>query len=699
MSSLHVGSRAARALLAGLLLAAAGAHISAQSLAPAATSPKTPTASSKTGTAAKTASAHEGSSTATSTPAPAPSPAAAPLVPPPERATAQADDAASSPHAPGDAPTENEMPNIVVSAATRNSQAPNTTATDTTVITEEELASAQYQTVSDALTKVPGVSVTPYGAPGQLTSVFLHGNDSNQTLLTIDGRPQPAGLSGAYDFSGLTLDNISQIEVVKTPSSSIAGDAAGGVINLVSLNGRGLDHPVSSVSFEGGSHDSFREQVQSRGSEGNFDYAVSGSETTGDGNRLNENYRNTVYRGNFGYQITPTIYFDVHTGYSLIDAGSPGSLTFFDPIAHIRTQDWFISPEVSAKVTDFYTTKVWYDHDQSRQTYLDFFSGAYTPSDTRLDIATDSYDWQNNLQLAHNWQITAGVQGSTQHAQEVDDESAVELANFETPSNINNHLDNNAGYIQSQWQPLTGLNVLTSARYDVYSDYGNAFSWRQGVSYEVAPTKTVLHASGSSSYTPPSTQDLYYPGFSNPNLKPETTLGWEAGVSQPLFKNRLTPSATYFQNDIRDDIVDDANFIPQNIDRATTEGVELDLAAQPIDPLKLDLNYTYLDAKDDTTDTRLIRRPRDTVNFTIDYTPIEPLTLDLGGSWIVNRDDGSPEVEQPDYFVLRASATYRINKYVTIWARGENLTNQYYEPVLGYPALGIGGYGGIKVSF
>ncbi len=695
MPSLHVGQCAARAMLAGLLLGTLSVPTFAQSLTPAANSPKKPAPSSKAETTAQPAS----SSTADA-PRPTPNPAAAPPVPPPERATAQAEDAASSPHAPGDAPTENEMPNIVVSAATRNTQAPSTTATDTTVLTQENLESARYQTVADALTKVPGVAVTPYGAPGQLTTVFIHGNDSNQTLLTIDGRPQMgAGISGAYDFSGLTLDNVAQIEVVKTPSSSIAGDAAGGVINLVSLNGRGLDHPVSSVSFEGGSFDTFREQVQSRGSEGNFDYAVSGSDTTSDSDRPNENYRNVVYRGNFGYQIAPTVYFDVHTGYSLIDAGTPGSLAFFDPVAHLHTQDWFISPEVSAKVSDFFTTKFWYNHDQSRQTYLDFFSGAYTPSDTRLDIDTESYDWQNNLQLAHNWQITMGIQGSSQHAHQVDYESTVELANFETPSNINNHLDNTAAYAQSQWQPLDGLNVLSSVRYDLYSDYDNAFSWRQGVSYEVAATKTVVHASGSSSYTPPSVQDLYYPDFSNPNLKPETTLGWEAGVSQPLLKNRLTPSITYFQNNIRDDIVDDANFIPQNIDRATTEGVELDVAAQPIDEVKLDLNYTYLDARDNTTDTRLIRRPRDTVNFTIDYTPIEQFTLDLGGTWVVNRDDGSPDVEQPDYFVLRASATYQINKWLTIWVRGENLTNQYYEPVLGYPALGLGGFGGIKVSF
>jgi vitamin B12 transporter len=621
-------------------------------------------------------------------------------VPQPVKSAAQATDASSSPHAPGDAPTENEMPNIVVSAATRNEQAPNTTATDTTVVTQEDLEAQNYQGVAAALREVPGLAVVPTGVPGQLTSVFIHGTDSNQTLFTIDGRPQAVGLSGGYDFTNLTLDNVAQIEVVKTPVSAVqGGSATGGVINLVSLNGRGLDKPVSSVSFEGGSFDTFREQVQSRGSVGKFDYAVSASNLDSAMDRSNENYENTVYRGNFGYQAAPDIYVDVHTGWSQADAGSPNTIETPDPVAHLLTANFFISPEVSAKVTDFYTTKVYYNHDQTRQTFHDNFTDFATfqfPASTRLQLNTDSYDWQNNLQLARNWQVTAGVQGSVMTAWQFDD-----IAGMRT---IDNTLTNTGVYAQSQWQPLTGLNVLSSIRYDVYSDYSNALSWRQGVTYEIAPTKTVIHASGASSYTPPSAEDLYFPGFSNPSLKPESALGWEAGVEQPFFDGRLTPSATYFHNDINNYILSLApNFLPENVGSVTTEGVDIDIAAKPTDELKLDLNYTYLTAENNTEDIRLVRRPRNSLNFTAIYTPIKPLTLTLGGSWVVGREDIDPvtfaQEDAPDYFTLRASATYTINKNVTVWMRGENLTNEHYEPVLGYPALGVGGYGGIKVSF
>ncbi len=594
-------------------------------------------------------------------------------------------------------PALTQLPTIVV------------TATSSTVITRQDFENNQYISVAQALMSVPGLAVVPSGVPGQVTSVFTRGTDSNMTLFTIDGRHQPVGLDGAYDFTNLTLDNIDQIEVVRTPSSSLqGGSATGGLINLVSLTGRGLATPVSSAYFEGGSFGTFRENIQSRGAAGNFDYAVSASNEDADMNRPNENYRNTVYRGNFGYQITPDVYFDLHTGYSLANAGSPNSIYTPDPVARLQTQDWFISPEVTAKITDFYTTKLFYNHDEQHQDFNDIYTSpdgfSIVPQNTALKITTESIDWQNNFQIARNWQITAGIQADNS---EVNQFTGIDDFAYPLPvlgqTTLENSLSNIGGYAESQWQPIEGLNVLSSVRDDQYSDYDGAVSWRQGVSYQVAPTKTIIHASGASSYTPPSLQDLYYPGFSNPDLKPEKSLGWEVGVAQPLADGKVTPSATYFHNSITDYIQDDANFIPQNIGRATTEGAEIDIKAMPIDQLTLDLNYTYLTANNDTADIRLVRRPRNSLNFTAVWTPIQPVTFSIGGSYVDGGEDYDAvtfaQVHAQDYFVLRASATYRLDKYVTLWVRGENLTDDHYQPVLGYPALGLGGYGGIKVSF
>ena len=651
--------------------------------------------------------------------------------------TPQSPQAATPPASTQEVEAQNsaiEATGVVVTAATREAQSPDTTASTTTVLTHQYLEDSRFTDVASALQLVPGMTTVTSGMPGGQTSVFIHGLDSNQTLVTIDGRRQSVGLSGADDnLANLTLDDVDQVEIVRTPvSSTDGGDAMGGVINLVTLSGRGLAQPISSVSAEAGSFNSYRENIQSRGAVGNFDYAVSATQqdaiypalSPGDPAEFTpgfagqaDQYRNTTYRGNFGYQITPDVYVDLHSAYNNAYTSVPGEYNDPDPTANLLIEDWNLSPEVVAKVTDFYSTKLYYTHDQQRQAFNDPFNLAeaqafgFSPQGdvTRIQVNTDSVDWQNDFQIASNWQISAGLQGDNRVYYEYD--------NGLNELTFNGHQNNIGGFLSSQWQPLTGLNVLTSVRNDAYSQFGNAFTWRQGVSYVIAPTKTVVHASGSEAFTEPPLQDLLvsFPGtggepsfLANPNLKPETDLGWEAGVEQPLLDGRVTPSATYFHNDLHGEIEDarvaGGNFMEENVDSATTDGVELGVKVNPIDTVALNLGYTYLNAVNNDTQLRLVRRPRNSFVFSGTWNPLPPLTFTVGGNWVLGRQDigvVSPFAQEnaPDYFVLRATANYRINDHVTIWIRGENLTDASYQPALGFYAASIAAYGGIKVSF
>jgi len=642
-----------------------------------------------------------------------------------------------TPQSPAGATTSEDsikkLPTIVVTAATRETQSPETTAATTTVLTHQYLQDSAFVDVPSALQLVPGLSVVTSGNQGAQTSVFIHGLDSNQTLVTVDGRRQAVGISGADDnLTNLTLDNVDQIEVVRTPVSTVnGGSAMGGVINIVTLSGRGLDKPISSVSFEGGSFNSYRENIQSRGAEGNFDYAVSATRqdaiypalspgdaanfTTGFTGQADQ-YRNTSYRGNFGYQVTPDVYVDLHSAYSNAYTSSPNEFVTPDPTASLTIEDWNLSPEVVAKVTDFYSTKLYYIHDQQRQASSDpfFFAQSqqfgFSPQGdiTRLQVNTDSIDWQNDFALARNWSVSAGIQGDNRHDYEFDNGLGVRT--------FDEHDNNIGGFISSQWQPIDGLNVLNSGRYDSYSQFVGTFTWREAVSYKIAPTQTVVHASVARAFTPPPLQDrvVFFPNpfganfFPNPDLQPETSLGWEAGVEQPLWDNRITPSVTYFHNDLKNEIANaqlpSGDFMEENIGKATTDGVEVGLKLQPISTVTLNVDYTYLNAVNDVTQLRLVRRPRNSLVFSGTWNPLPPLTFTLGGNWVVGRQDidfDPPfgQVVAPDYFTLRASATYKINDHVSLWVRGENLTDRNYQPALGFYAPSIAGYGGIQISF
>ena len=633
-------------------------------------------------------------------------------------------------------PTETgvrELPPIYVTAPTRDTQPLDTTATTTTVLDHDDLENNKYALLPDALQSVPGLAVVTSGMPGAQTSVFIHGLEARQTLVTVDGRRQPPGFSGADDnLANLTLDNVDQVEVVRTPvTTAQGGGAMGGVINLVSLSGKGITTPEGDAWFEAGSFDTFREGAATRGQVGNFDFAFAGSRQDSSYPALSpgdadfgapgfagqaDQYRNSSFRGNMGYQLTPDLYIDLHAAYSNAYTSSPGIFLFPDPTASLTIEDWNLSPEVVWKVNDFYTTKLYYIRDQQRIANNDPFEAQQLVSfgevpqgfQDREQLNTDSVDWQNDFQLARNWSITTGVQGDNRNFY-VDDNN---LGGRILTGNQNNE----GGYISSQWQPLDGLNVLTSGRYDGYSAFKGAFSWRQGVTYLVAPTQTQLHASVAEAYTPPSIQDLYFssalgPILANPNLQPETDLGWEAGVAQPFWDNRITASATYFHNDVHHDVEDvdtplpGAPFAetPENVNHVTTDGVEIGLQVQPWTTVTLNGYYTYLNAVNDDTQMRLLRRPRNTVNLTGTWNPLPPLTLTLGGTWIVGREDADAatgiQEDAPDYFLLRASANYQINKNVSIWVRGENLTDRNYQPALGFYGPSMACYGGVKFSF
>ena len=580
----------------------------------------------------------------------------------------------------------NRLPSIVVTA-TRVSDSVDATAASVTSVDSSEFNAGKFNSVAQALELVPGVTYVSSGTPGQTASVFVRGTEANHTLLLIDGRRIPPSLAGGFVYENLSLDGVDSIEVVRTPSSVLYGaDAIGGVINLRTLSGRGLSKPVSELSFEGGSFHTFREAASTRGAVGKFDYALSASRFDADYPRDNSEFEMTSLRGSVGYEATKDLYFDLKGNLSISDAGSPGSVSFPDPIATLKREVSRISPGVEWKINETLSTKAYYSFDRQWQRYRDQFA-----SDNKLTVDAHQVDAQAEWQPVETLRIVPGV-------------TMVDLSfcqfNAAGVENIRAHQTGVGGFIQGLWNPVERLNFVSAIRYDGYTDYDDAFTWRQAAAYRVARSETRLHASVSQSYSPPTAQDLYFPGFSNPNLLPEESLGYEVGVEQPFFNNHVRVSATWFRNEI-DNLIQFVFPSPQNVSKALTEGVELGLEYQPNERFKMRAAYTYLTAIDDNTGLRLLRRPRHQVGVNSTYTPIEKLTLSAGVSWVVERQDSQFPGQVPigDYLTLRGAVSYRFNEHVEIWARGENLTDDRYDYIRGFPALGFGAFGGIKLTF
>ena len=576
------------------------------------------------------------------------------------------------------------LPTVVVTA-TRTEEPVDKTAASVAVITRATMEEQKFNTLAEALASVPGLVVARNGTPGQATSVFLRGTESNHTLLTVDGRRAPSLLAGGYDWANLPLDNVERIEVVRSASSALyGGDAIGGVVNLITRTGRGLKRPEYEASFEGGSFNSFREALATRGAVGAFDYAVSASQFNAAYPRNNNDYRSSSIRGSFGYEAADRLYLDLKVAYLQTDGGSPGALPG-SVVDHLKRETVNVSPGLTLKVSDSWETRLYYTFENQFQPSLD------TGVINRLNVASHLVDWQNNFQFHERWKLTGGVMWQ--------DQNVTRTTTSAFGGGINARLQDLAGYAQSQWSPVERLTVINALRFDAYSDYQSATTWRNGLSYRLPKTETLVFGNLARSVAPPTAQDLYF--FGNPALRAERALSWEIGVQQPLLEERLAISATWFQHKFRDFIQLDAAFTPQNIARATSEGMELGVKFKPCHQFTANSSYTYLTAENDATGLRLLRRPRHLLTLDAAWQPHKKLTLSTGANWVVERQDSLFPGQVPigDYLLVRAAASYQVHEHVQLWLRGDNLLDQAYAALRGFPALRLGAFAGVKVTF
>ena len=176
-----------------------------------------------------------------------------------------------------------------------------------------------------------------------------------------------------------------------------------------------------------------------------------------------------------------------------------------------------------------------------------------------------------------------------------------------------------------------------------------------------------------------------------------------------MWENKVRIGATYFHNDVTNLVGFNGQFHTLNLGAARTQGLEAELRATPITGLTITASYTYLDAvKTDTRNiaqppgSRLPRRPRSEVYASASYLWSKTFRTTMEAKFVNAREElnfGAPNFDIEDYSFVNFAAEYEINPHLTLFGRIDNLTNEHYAEVFGFPALGRAVYGGVKVRF
>jgi vitamin B12 transporter len=225
----------------------------------------------------------------------------------------------------------------------------------------------------------------------------------------------------------------------------------------------------------------------------------------------------------------------------------------------------------------------------------------------------------------------------------------------------------------------------------------------------IPETDTKLKASVGTGFKAPTLSQLFqdFPAFfffANPNLKPETSTGYDAGIEQGLANGSVRFGLTYFYNRVRDLInisADGSTY--DNVGRATMDGIESFIAYQPLTQLTLRLDYTFTEATDDVLNQELLRRPKHKGTFDASWQATRAWLVDLNvlcvGSWVDgNRDFSVARLEAPGYVTVNLATSYDIGEHLAVFARVDNLFDRHYENPVGFLQPSIGVFAGIQVK-
>jgi vitamin B12 transporter len=580
-----------------------------------------------------------------------------------------------------------------------------------TVITGEELRSFNYVEVEDALRTVPGLEVVRSGSAGKLTSISIRGANSNQVQVLVDGMRVKSPSVGQFDFSDLSLDAIHQIEVVRGPQSTLYGaDAIGGVIHIITRKGSGP--PRGALGFEGGSWETFRGQAALSGSAGGFNYALSGSRTDSRGQETrfdNDDSRQTAFAGRIGY-----------------DFPWAGSLTatgrFADSETGVPHQGFFpfaLDPD-SRQATTFALYTVRYDQElfpwwrmaaRVGQMWNDqtFENGPLPPGDFPFTSRVDTSRFE--AELLSSWEIgridtlTVGFEQQREQGENV--------------GVFDRAITTRSGFLQNQLRLFDRLYLTAGLRYDDNDTFGDELTPRVSLAYLLRQTGTTLRGAYGEGFRAPTLNDLFFPDltgvcppFGNPNLRPERSRGWEAGADQALWRRRVRFGLTYFRTDFRDliSVVPVSPICAQagNVGRARAQGVETYAQAEPLDWLHLGVSYTFADTENRDTGQPLPRIPRHHGNAVVVVTPTPRVSLFVQALVLSAQLDpvGAPGgADNPGYYRIDAGGTLvllqrtGILDRLDLTARIQNLTDNRYAEVAGFPALGFTALAGLTAHF
>ncbi len=606
--------------------------------------------------------------------------------------------------------------------------------TSVSVVTAADLKNAQVRNAADALRSLAGISVGRSGAFAGLTQLRIRGAEANHTLVLIDGIEANSGTDGEFDFSDLSADDIERIEILRGAQSGIYGsNAIGGVVNIITKGGRG---PLTvKGSVEGGSFKTrdLMARVSGGNDNGYISLGVHRRESDGFNIAPNRDSANPAFRDDdfsqltsfalrAGGQITRDASFDVVLR-NIAKAGGRdgfgapiGSLaTAIDDPSRFSSNIWLAGATVRWDMFDGALSHVLRaNHNATRRIDDDRSQFPFLSDNTSK---TDKFGYLATYRFATPMMFAA--KHSVSGLIEKEFEAFQPRSDFTTGEDFQRSRIGKVAEYRGEFSDR--LFVTGSIRHDDNDSFQDFTTWRSTAALKLIEIGMRPHASVGTGIRYPTFYEQYgfIPGFfiPNPDLKPETSFGWDAGIEFTVIRDRATVDVTYFKTNLENKIVSLGfpTALTNSTGEATRQGIEVAGKYKVSSVLSLGLSYTYLDARESNGAPEARRAPhgaRLDVNYGFDagrgnfnvaaaYNGrVEDTAFRIGVDPSFGFTTFSPErMTLDDYLLITAAASYKVQPGVEVFGRVENLANQKYQEVFGFGTPGATVYAGIRLTF
>lgn len=555
--------------------------------------------------------------------------------------------------------------------------------------------------------QIPGLFVTSRGvmgygvSNGAAGSISLRGlsGGTARLMVMIDGHPQYAGIFGHPISDAYQSFLAERVEVLRGPASVLYGsNAMGGVINIVTRKMK-EDGVNTNIHAGYGSYNTLETEVTNRIRKGRFSSVVSGSYNRTDGHRADMEFEQYGGYAKLGYEVTDNWNLRGDVDVTHFNASYPGpvSAPLLDGDQRITRGMTSFALEnnyqkTSGAISFFYN---WGDH---------WINDGYTPStgEGPQDDRFLSHDNMMGISLYQSMQlfkgnrITVGFDWFRYGGRAWNEYVSGEKVGT-TSDLVDKHEDELAGYVDLRQEIRSWLTFNAGLRVDHHSRVGTEWVPQAGLAFHL-PRAIELKASASKGFRYPILREMYMFPPQNPDLQPESMWNYELAFSQRLMNGQFTYGVNVFYIDGKNLIQtlpnpNGSGMLNQNTGHIENAGVELQAAYRINRRWSVDGNYSYLHMKNP-----VIAAPEHKLYAGMNFSQ---------GRWNVSTGlqyiaglytQVDPDVTE-NFVLWNLRAAFHANRWLDVWARGENLLAQKYEINAGYPMPRATVTAGVNINF